>query len=213
MKRFIYFSTAHVYGSPLAGVIQEENVTRPLHPYAISHRSAEDFVLSAHDRGVLAGVVVRLSNVYGPPVHAEPKCWSLVVNDLCHQAVCERRVSLRSAGLQRRDFITMHDVCGVVGHFLTLPRQGLGDGLFNVGGDNPMLIIDVANLVAERCLVVLGFRPDIRKAQAVQGESPYELQYRISKLCATGFHLRGDAISEIDDTLRLCRTAFEVEQR
>lgn len=213
VKRFIYFSTAHVYGSPLAGAIHEQNVTRPVNPYAISHRAAEDFVLSAHDRGALAGIVVRLSNAYGPPVHAESKCWSLVVNDLCNQAVCKRRLSLRSTGLQRRDFVAMNDVCMAAEHLLTLPRQELGDGLFNLGGDNAMRIIDLAELVAERCSVTFGFRPEIRRAQPVPGEPSNELRYRISKLIATGFHLSGNALSEIDETLRLCRTAFEVEQR
>ena len=37
VKRFIYISTAHVYGSPLRGAISEETVTAGLHPYATSH--------------------------------------------------------------------------------------------------------------------------------------------------------------------------------
>ena len=51
--RFIQFSTAHVYGTPLAGRITEKSLTRPVHPYAITHRVAEDFVLAARDRGLI----------------------------------------------------------------------------------------------------------------------------------------------------------------
>jgi hypothetical protein len=35
-----------------------------------------------------------------------------------------------------------------------------------------------------------------------------ELDYRIDKLLATGFELRGHLEDEIDDTLRLCVAAF-----
>ena len=37
VKRFIYLSTVHVYGSPLTGVITEETKPTPAHPYAYSH--------------------------------------------------------------------------------------------------------------------------------------------------------------------------------
>ena len=40
------------------------------------------------------------------------------------------------------------------------------------------------------------------------GESHPDLDYRIDLLLSTGFALRGDLASEIDDTLRLCATAF-----
>ena len=34
--QFIYFSTAHIYGSPLSGNITEETIPVPIHPYAIT---------------------------------------------------------------------------------------------------------------------------------------------------------------------------------
>ena len=43
-KRFIYLSTAHVYGSSLSGVITEETCPASLCPYAASHRAGEDVV-------------------------------------------------------------------------------------------------------------------------------------------------------------------------
>jgi len=35
VKNFLYFSTVHIYGFPLKGVISESTVPRPLHPYSI----------------------------------------------------------------------------------------------------------------------------------------------------------------------------------
>ena len=44
VKRLIYFSTFHVYGPRAGSPITEETPTRPVHPYAITHRLAEDFI-------------------------------------------------------------------------------------------------------------------------------------------------------------------------
>ena len=135
--------------------------------------------------------------------------WTLIVNDLCRQAVMYRKLILHSSGLQRRDFMTVADVCRAVEHLLMLPRKELGDGLFNLGGENPMSIIDVASLVADRCAAVLGFRPEIQRRDPAPGEQSQFLDYRIDKLKATGFRLTGDITSEIDSTLRLCESAFK----
>jgi len=104
VERFIFFSTAHVYGAPLVGLITERTLPRPVHPYAIAHRSAEDFVLAWNDEGKIEGVVLRLSNALGAPATPEMDRWTLASNDFCRQAVLQRRLVLKSPGLQWRDF-------------------------------------------------------------------------------------------------------------
>jgi UDP-glucose 4-epimerase len=208
VTRFLLLSTAHVYGAPLIGIISEKTLPRPIHPYAISKRGAEDHVFAAHDRGALVGIVVRLSNAFGWPADPDVRRWTLIVNDLCRQAVVHRKLTLRSSGLQRRDFVTITDVCRAVEHFLTLPPERVGNGLFNLGGENPLRVIDMAELIASRCATVLGFHPEIARQEPAPGEASPEVQYRIDKLKATGFDSHGDSASEIDSTLRLCETVF-----
>jgi UDP-glucose 4-epimerase len=208
VKRCIYFSTAHVYGAPLAGIITEETLPRPAHPYATTHRAAEDFVLAAHDRRALDGIVVRLSNGFGAPAHPDVNRWTLLVNDLCRQAAETGTLQLRSSGLQRRDFITLHDVGRAVDHLIALPPDACGDGLFNLGGESPLRIIDLTGLIAERCATVLGFVPTILRPEPLPEEKPLPLDFRIDKLKRTGFFLEGDFTGEIDATLTLCRDAF-----
>ena len=141
MKRFIYLSTAHVYGSPLRGVISEKTCPVSLHPYATSHRAGEDVVRAAHQRGDIEGIVIRLSNAYGAPVHPNATCWMLLVNDLCLQAVTTGHLVLRSAGLQRRDFVTITDADRAIAHLIYLPAQDIGDGIFNIGGACPITVM------------------------------------------------------------------------
>jgi len=206
--RFVYLSTIHVYGAPLAGVITERTLPRPRHPYAITHRVAEDFVLASHDTGKLTGIVLRLSNGFGAPVSPEADRWTLVVNDLCRQAVTTERLVLKTPGLQRRDFITLNDVARAVSHMLELEPDMCGDGLFNLGGEDAVSILDMANLIAARCETTLGSRLSVERPEPVASETVDDLEYRIDKIKSTGFTLTGDAEGEIDATLRFCAEYF-----
>ncbi len=208
VRRFVYFSTAHVYGAPLVGQIDETTLPRPVHPYAITHRVAEDFVLAAHRQGRIEGVVLRLSNGYGAPADPGVNRWTLIANDLCRQAVQEGRLTLNSPGLQMRDFITLGDVARAALHAVRLPGSAIGDGLFNLGGENALRVHELAERIANRSARVIGFIPPINRPASDGAESLRTLDYRIDKLKATGFTLRGDMDSELDATLRLCQQAF-----
>lgn len=208
-EKFMYFSTAHVYGAPLTGTINEATLPRPVHPYATTHRAAEDLVLGARDLGQLEGLVVRLSNGIGAPAHSSVNRWTLVGNDLCRQAVTRRELVLKSNGLQQRDFICLHDVERGVEHLLRLSKTDAGDGLFNLGGNCSLSIFEMTERIADRCEAVLGFRPPITRVSPRPGETADRLDYRIDKILGTGFSLTGSLDDEIDRTLRLCQKAFE----
>ena len=204
VQRFIYFSTAHVYGAPLTGRITEETLTRPVHPYAITHRTAEDYVLAARDQEILDGIVLRLSNGFGCPAHAQVNRWTLIVNDLCRQAAATRSLVLRTHGCQWRDFITLSDVARTVVHFLAGRLFDSHNGLFNLGGECSLRVIDMAERIAARCEQVLGYRPQIHRPAPPEGESFPGIDYRIDKLKSTGVTLQKNLDAEIDATLRLC---------
>lgn len=206
VRRFIYFSTAHIYGSPLVGEIDESTLPRSRHPYASSHRAAEDVVLAAGNQ--MVSIVLRLSNAYGVPAHADANCWMLLMNDLCRQAVSDGRLTLRSSGLQQRDFVTLHDVVRGVLHMLDLSSTEIGDGILNFGGGRSLRIIDMAEMIQTRSAQVLRFTPEIVRPEPLPGEGGGELKYCIDKLLATGFRLTGDSVAEIDATLRFCEQVF-----
>jgi UDP-glucose 4-epimerase len=203
VKRFIYFSTAHVYGAPLAGHITESSLPRPTHPYAITHHAAEEFVLAARDKAQIEGIVIRLSNGFGAPTHAGVDRWTLAVNAFCRQAVLEKELLLTSSGSQQRDFITLHDVGRAVSHFLDLPHSKCADGLFNVGGECTMTILAMAEQVIKCCPAVLGYGPKLERPKPT-GEKPLGLNFDISKLKQTGFVLNGNMDEEIKQTLKIC---------
>ncbi len=204
VKRFIYLSTAHVYASPLTGYIDELKCATSLHPYATSHRAGEDVVRYAHDMGEIEGVVLRLSNVFGFPIYKDANCWMLLVNDLCQQACFNRTLKLKTAGFQRRDFLTLSNFQRALYHVINLDKTKIGDGLFNIGGDCVLRVIEMAEMIQARCEVVLGFRPEIIKSNMIQNESGAPLEYSIRKIKKTGFELVNNFHDEIDDTLMYC---------
>jgi UDP-glucose 4-epimerase len=206
VERFIYFSTLQIYGANAVANIDETTIPRPLNPYAITHRAAEDFMLASHRKRIPNCIVVRLSNSIGCPAHKEINQWHLIGNDLCRQAVGTGQLKLRSAGLQWRDFISLQDVCRAAWHLLQSDDRQIGDGLFNLGGENPMRIIDVANLVADRCLQTLGFKPPIIRPVEQETNLPKKFTYSIEKLKGTGFNLTSDINRGIDDTLAFCKS-------
>ena len=209
VKRVIYFSTAHVYGSNLVGTIDESSLTKNLHPYATSHRAAEDLVLAAASDSVVS-IVLRLSNGFGKPTSPNVNSWELLVNDLCRQAVTLHTMTLCTTGLQKRDFITLHDVARVVDHMIDLPANKIGDGLFNVGSGKSLRVIDMVELIQKRCISFMGYAPEIIRKQTTKGERSLDFDYRINKLLKTSFTLGSNVEAEIDATLAMCSQHFTV---
>jgi UDP-glucose 4-epimerase len=149
-------------------------------------------------------IVLRLSNGFGVPAHPAVNAWMLLMNDLCRQAATLRSMTLRSTGLQWRDFITLQDVSSVVTHMIDLPKSNIGNGIFNVGSGKSSRVIEMVELIQARCTEVLGYSPEIVRPQPAEEEEFPNLDYRIDKLLSTGFILRGSPELEIDDTLRMC---------
>jgi UDP-glucose 4-epimerase len=212
VKRFIYVSTAHVYASPLRGIITESSPLTNLHPYATSHRAAEDVVRFAHQRGGLEGIVVRLSNSFGAPADSEANCWTLLVNDLCRQAAEHEKLQLNTSGLQRRDFITLTDVSRGLDHLLRADVAAIADGLFNLGGAWAPTVIEMTERVASAAERIVGRRPRILRPQPAPEEQSHPLDFRIDKLLHTGFALVANVDAEIRSTLQFCYAAPEAHR-
>ena len=208
VRRFLFFSSAHVYGSPLVGRLDEAVPARPFHPYATSNRAGEDVVLAAQHRGDISAIAIRLSNSFGAPAHPEINRWTLLVNDLCRQAVTDGKLTLRSAGTQRRDFVTLTDVGRAIVHLTQLDADKVGDGLFNLGGAWSPTIFEMSQRIAERCQAVSGVLPTIERPEPTASDVSEPLDYSIERLQSTGFDLKSPVDEEIDATLRLCAGAF-----
>ncbi|MEO5361727.1 MAG: SDR family oxidoreductase [Nitrospirota bacterium] len=207
IRNFIYFSTIHVYGENLERpVITEETPIRPYHPYAITHAAAEGFVDEFRRYNAMNTAVFRLSNACGAPADRAVNRWSLVFNDLCRQAVTVGALTLKSSGRQYRDFIAVRDVARAVGHFIYELSGSWGDGLYNLGGECTMTILEAAERVARVYKETYG-RPisEIKVRESAASEAfLMPTNYSIEKIKKTGFQLKGGMDDEIRRCLSLC---------
>ncbi len=214
VERIIYFSTFHVYGLNASGNITENTLPLPVHPYAITHRVSEDFIRMSVNRKELDGVILRLSNGFGYPSHTRVKRWSLVVNDLCLQAVLNNKIVLKTSGKQYRDFITLTDVSRCVEHILNLDtsKTDREDCIYNLGGEFSVSILDIAKLIKERCEEVLNISPEIVIGKDDNTKKVFEmpLKYNIDKIKKTGFRLISNVNEEIDKTLIFCNANKDI---
>ena len=204
VERFIFMSTAHVYRSPLEGTITELTPTENRHPYASGRMVGELAVAEFHKREEIIGVRLRCANGFGVPMDTHVNIWHVLVNDLCQQAVSSKQMNLQSSGNQQRNFIPISDICSAFLHLLKLDRSKIADGLFNLGGPSSLTVFEMAELIATRCGVVLGFTPSISRPNPSQDENYSGLDYRIDKLQATGFSPKDLKANEIDAILRMC---------
>lgn len=207
-SKFLYFSTAHVYGSPLEGFLEERSPAKPSHPYSICHRCAEDFVM-AH-RGNMIPVAIRLSNSIGAPLSPDTDRWKLLGNDLCRQVVETGCIRLQSDGTALRDFIPMADVCRAV-QFLLESRLPAGDNLYNVGAGQSLSILSIAELVADVWENAGHASPPIHVGPQT-ARSP-EFTLSIDKLLSLGFRTSTTLREEITKTLLVCETCFSKNTR
>ena len=205
VTKFVYFTTFHVYGGHQQ-TITEESPTRPHHPYAATHRAAEDMVRFYQHYKNMDTLTLRLSNGFGYPMDSGINRWTLVFNDLCRQAVTSGKIIVKSSGKQHRDFISLHDVAATVDYFLFKNSGKWGDGLFNLGGDCSFSIIDVANKIASVFEKKYGSTVPIEIQRKDDKNIHHPVRYNIDKLKNTGFRLTGNMDEEIEQTLSLCES-------
>jgi UDP-glucose 4-epimerase len=206
VQHFIYFSTAHIYGSPLQGNITEESLPCPAHPYAITHKAAEDYVITLGRQHKINPVIIRLSNSFGAPVLPTVNRWTLLANDLCRQAVEKGTLHLVSNGCQYRDFICLEDVEAVIERMILIRK--LKHTIYNLGSGISIRVIDLANLISTIAITVLKKNiPIYRPADAADTLEP-KLEFSIARLIDEGFIISNDVNLELERLLQFCSDNF-----
>lgn len=201
VERLVYNSTIHVYGAAIApgAVITESTIPEPRSVYAIARSAAEHFVRAAAT-DAMSAIVFRLTNAVGAPAHPSVDRWSLVANDLCRQAVTTGSLTLRSAGLQWRDFVPLADTCRLLADAAT------GDvpaGTYNAGSGSPMTIRALAETIQDVAEARLGDRPRLI-APEPSGPPPRPYTVHVERLASTDHGLPGEIREALDETLAFC---------
>lgn len=145
IKRFVYISTFHVYGLD-EGLVNEETATKPVGIYGLSHLQAEQLVKSFSQSGLLSVNIVRPSNLIDVPSSFETfNRWSLVPYGFCRDAVTTRSITLRTSGVQQRNFVSSRDVAETIARLI---ESGDTPEVINTPGLSTLSVAELADLVA-----------------------------------------------------------------
>lgn len=186
-RRLVYFSSAHVYG-PLEGVIDETHRDDPRSDYARAHLATEGRFRAAA-RGGVAALLARPCAVFGMPPSLERFArWSLIPFDFPRQAI-GGRILLKSAGVQRRNFVSSQGLATLVGSWL--PQEASGAKVVNAPGPDEMPVYNFATLCARIAEEELG-RECVVERPAGGSDAGEPFEYRT----LVGGHLPGTPLED-----------------
>jgi UDP-glucose 4-epimerase len=199
VKRFIYLSSAHVYSNKLEGYFDEESNIGNQHPYAQLHIRSEKKLIERCRMGGMEGIIFRVSNVFGVPALMEVNCWHLVVNDLCRQVTINKEIRLKTAGIQKRDFISMQDVCIVIEKMIgSVIRSQVQ--IINLGSGVSRPVIEMATLIQRLTIVKNKYAPRIFLPEK-RGSEIKTLEYSVDLLKSYGLYSNDHFMEELTNLL------------
>jgi UDP-glucose 4-epimerase len=180
VRRFVYFSSSHVYGS-LTGRINEETPVNPLNDYAIAHYAAEQSLRRvALDRG-LQVLSLRPNAVFGIPVEIDTfDRWGLIPFSFPLEAVYESRIKLLTTGQQRRNFVSTVDLARLVDEFLN-DSEGIENfAVLNPVGPATISVYEFALLCAEKYRELTGSECGVERLHPDAAEKAAEFVFESS---------------------------------
>lgn len=145
--KFIFISSAAVYGDPNYVPVDEDHPVGPLSIYGSSKLSAEHFVQAFGTSYGMRWTIIRPFNFYSP--RADPHSpYSGVITKFTMNAAQGRPLRIEGDGSQTRDFLHAADVARLVRMALESERDGL---VLNGGSGHATSILDLAEVIKEVC--------------------------------------------------------------
>jgi len=150
--RFIQVSTDEVYGSLGAeGYFTEETPLAPNSPYSASKAGADMLARAYHETYGFPVMNTRCSNNYGPYQFPE-KLIPLII----HNIIGQMPLPVYGDGRNVRDWLHVKDHSVAIE---TVLKKGETGGVFNIGGNNEWMNIDIVNLICDLLDEKLGRAP------------------------------------------------------
>jgi len=190
VRRFVFASSAAVYGEQQKLPIKEGAALHPISPYAASKIAAESYLKAFNKTYGLETVCLRYFNIYGP--RQAGGTYAGAITEFMKNLRRNRQPTIYGDGEQTRDFINVKDV--VEANVLAMERNCSYE-VFNVGTGTPITInellktlqtifgkahikpkyaparqFDIRNSYADisKIISILGFKPTVPLAQGLQ---------------------------------------------
>lgn len=143
VRRFVFVSSAAVYGDPLRLPLEEEHPKNPLSFYGVSKVCGEEYVKAFGRTMGLEYAIVRPFNLYS--VRADPSSpYSGVITKFVTRAKEGKDLLVEGDGLQTRDFAHVRDLARMISLIL---RSDAKDITLNCGSGRGTSVLELARTV------------------------------------------------------------------
>lgn len=189
IKRFVYTSTASVYGDADILPTPESYYNIKL-PYSASKFSTEHYCHVYHHLYHFPTTILRLSNVYGPgQLVSNPYCG--VVAKFFEAAKSKKAMTIYGDGKQTRDFTYIEDALQAI-LLAAIDEKAIGN-VYNVGTQKETSVLELAKKISEITKtndIELQFEPkrsiDVVKRRCLSNKYLKELGWKCSHDIYTG---------------------------
>jgi len=143
IKRFVFASTAAVYGTIKDKRASEEMHCKPISPYGASKLSIENYLNAYSASYGLETVALRYFNVYGPRQIMND--YSGVITIFTNQLLRREIPTVHGDGQQTRDFVHVKDI--VQANLLAMESKNAVGGVFNVATGNSITVLRLLEIL------------------------------------------------------------------
>lgn len=173
--KFMFFSSAAVYGNSYHSQIDESFPLDPISPYGVHKLTAETLLINYAKIFNLKLIVLRIFSVYGSGLKKQ-LIWDLGQLAIIAQKSGLNSISLKGTGNEKRDFIHISDICRSV---LILINKNLPKlTLLNLASGREVSVANISALLIEK----LKLNISIQFSGIVPSGDPICLTANISKL-------------------------------
>ncbi|HUU44130.1 MAG TPA: NAD-dependent epimerase/dehydratase family protein [Acidobacteriota bacterium] len=149
VRRFVYFGSSAVYGTPDEIPTTENAAIRCYNPYALHKFAGEQYCLILGERWGIPAVSLRMFNVYGARSYnfGQPNsAYSPVIGIFDYLRQQGQPLTITGSGEQSRDFVHVYDVARA---FLAAAQSDVAGEVFNVGSGTSDSIKTIASLMSD----------------------------------------------------------------
>ncbi|HXG95083.1 MAG TPA: NAD-dependent epimerase/dehydratase family protein [Blastocatellia bacterium] len=149
IKRFVYCSSASVYGNASKVPESESDAVWPASPYAVSKLAGEQYALVYNRLYELPVVSLRYFNTYGPRQNVH-SIYGGVVSIFIHRALAGEPLTIYGDGMQTRDFTYVADTARATADALT--RDNIEGAVLNIGSGVETSVAQLAKAIIDLAL-------------------------------------------------------------
>jgi len=144
IKRFIFASSAAIYGDAKFFPLNEGHLPLLISPYALSKLAGEYYCRIFSEFSGIETVCLRYFNVFGPGQSVKDD-YASVIPKFINILLKDEAVPILGTGLQTRDFVYIKDV--ILANILAATTPGIKHEIFNVASGQAITILELAELL------------------------------------------------------------------